>query len=462
MEKRMRKNVKILWLPFLHCGKRLRFFPSRIFLLSFMGHSLWFIPLSNASDQMPGKEEKKPIALVGGTIHTLSGETIEKGMIVFDKGKIIAIGREISVHEDAFVLDISGKHVYPGLISSNTEMGLTEIGAVRATLDLVETGRINPNVRAEVAVNPESELIPVTRANGITLAVTSPRGGIISGTSALIHLDGWTWEEMVVKAPLAMNVNWPSMTTIQAWWMEKSEEEQKKERDEALRELEEAFKEARAYWIAKKADGKIKTDLRWEAMIPVLEGNLPVVVWADEIQQIQSAVAWAERENVRMILGGGYDSFRVADLLKKKKIPVLIDGIYRTPRRRWEEYDLPFTLPLKLYEAGVQFCIASGGWTSNERNLPYHAAMASAYGLPREEALKSITLYPAQIFGVEDRVGSLEVGKDATLIVTTGDPLEITTLVEVEYIQGRKVDLTSRHTMLYEKYREKYRRLRER
>jgi len=228
-----------------------------------------------------------------------------------------------------------------------------------------------------------------------------------------------------------------------------------------LKKLEEAFQEAKSYWIAKKTGVKMKADLRWEAMIPVLEGNVPVLVWADEIQQIEAAVAWAERENLKLILGGGNDSWRVTDLLKKKNIPVLVNGIHRTPSRRWEEYDLPFTLPLKLYQAGVRFCIASGGWTSNERNLPYHSAMAAAYGLPKEEALKAITLYPAQIFGVEDRVGSLEVGKDATLIVTTGDPLEIMTQVEMEFIEGRKVDLSSRHTMLYEKYQEKYRRTEE-
>ena len=419
-------------------------------------------PLNSfSSDQIPGKRQDRPVALVGGMIHPVNGETVEKGNLVFDQGEITAMGREASIPPGAEVIDITGKHIYPGFVSGNTTMGLVEIGAVRATRDAAETGRINPNVRAEVAVNPESELIPVTRANGITTVVTAPRGGLISGTSALIALDGWTWEEMVVKAPLALNVNWPSMTTIRAWWMEKSKEEQKKERERALKELDDAFREARAYWIARKSGEEVKTDLRWEAMIPALEGKLPVMVWANEVQQIEAAVAWAERESLKIIIGGGYDSWRVADLLKRKEIPVLIGGIHRNPSRRWEEYDLPFTLPRKLFDAGVQYCIASGGWTSNERNLPYHAAKASAYGLPKEEALKAITLYPARIFGVDDRLGSLEKGKDATLIVTTGDPLEVTTQIEMEFIQGRKVDLTSRHTMLYEKYRKKYQRMKE-
>jgi imidazolonepropionase-like amidohydrolase len=431
-----------------------------IYLCLILIHLLF--PLSSrSSDQIPGKRQDRPVALVGGMIHPVKGEIIENGTLVFKEGKITSIGSEVEIPENAEIIDIQGKHLYPGLISGNTTMGLTEIGAVRATRDFAETGWINPNVRAEVAVNPESELIPVTRANGIPLAVTSPRGGLISGTSALIQLDGWTWEEMTLKAPLALNVNWPSMTTIRAWWMEKSEEDQKKEREKALSGLDKAMKEAKAYWLAKKSKEHVKTDLRWEAMIPVFERIIPVVVWANEVQQIEAAVAWAERENFRLIIGGGYDAWRVAELLKKNEIPVIVGGVHRNPSRRWEDYDSPFTIPQKLYESGIMYCIASGGWTSNERNLPYHAAKASAYGLPKEEALKAVTLYPAQIFGVDDRVGSLEEGKDATLIVTTGDPLEVLTQIEMEFIQGSKVDLTSRHTMLYEKYREKYRRMKE-
>jgi imidazolonepropionase-like amidohydrolase len=191
-------------------------------------------------------------------------------------------------------------------------------------------------------------------------------------------------------------------------------------------------------------------------MVPVFEGKLPALVMANNIQQIQAAVAWAEEENIKIIIGGGYDSWRAAELLKAKNIPVLAGGILRTPVRRYEDYDMPFTLPAKLHAAGVKFAIFGDGGASNERNLPYHAAMAAAYGLPKDAALKAITLFPAEIFGVADRIGSIDVGKDATLIVTTGDPLEITTNVEMEFIQGKKIDLTSRHTQLYEKYKVKY------
>jgi imidazolonepropionase-like amidohydrolase len=420
-------------------------------------------PAADASDQIPAKPQDHPIAIVGATIHTVSGPTFERGTILFDKGRIIAVGVAVNMPPNTEIIDGSGKHVYPGLISPNSEIGLIEIGAVRASRDMAEIGSINPNVRAEVAVNPESELIPVLRANGITLAVSAPSGGLISGTSALMMMDGWTWEDMTLRAPLALYVIWPSMRDIRPSPTTTSEEEQKKEQGSALKELMTAFRDARAYMTAKKAETQKgvpyhDSDLRWESMIPVLEGKIPVVVWADEIRQIQAAVAWAEQENIRIIIGGGSDAWRATDLLKKRNIPVLAGGIHRLPARRSEEYDDPYTLPARLHEAGIRFAIITAGSAAHERNLPYQAGTAAAYGLPKDAALKAITLSPAEIFGVADRVGSLEAGKDATLIITTGDPLEITTGILREYIQGRNIDLTSKHTVLYEKYKEKYRR----
>ncbi len=424
--------------------------------------SLFFVCVSFAGE-IPAKAQDHPIALVGATIHTVSGETIERGTIVFDKGKITAIGGKVDLAKGTEIIDVKGKHIYPGMINAHSNVGLSEIGAVRATRDMSETGSINPNIRAEVAVNPESEIIPVSRANGVTLALTMPSGGTISGTAAVISLDGWTWEEMTFKAPAGMVVNWPSMTINRAWWERRTEEDQKKSRDKSLNELRNAFRDARAYLQAKRSEGSKgvpyhNTDLRWGAMAPVLDGKIPVLMNADEIQQIQTAVAWAEQERVKLVILGGYDAWRVAELLKVKQVSVILNPILRTPWRRFEAYDDPMTLPKKLHDAGVQFCIAIDGDAANERNLPYHAAMAASYGLPKEEALKSVTLYPAQILGIADRVGSLEVGKDATLIVTDGDPLEIMSNVQMEFIQGKNISLSSKHTRLYEKYKEKYRR----
>ena len=425
-----------------------------------------------ASDQIPAPPQDHPIALVGGTIHPVSGPVLERGTILFDQGKITVISSgEITLPPNTERIDITGKHVYPGMIAGHTQLGLMEIGSIRATRDFTELGEITPNVRPQAAVNPDSELLPVTRANGVLLALTVPSGELVSGTSAMIMMDGWTWEDMTFQAPIAMHIQWPVLNMNSRFGPDtRTPDVRRKERDKRITALKTAFREARAYHKARVAATQRgvpyhDSDLRWEAMIPVITGKIPVIVHTDELQDIQNAVAWAEETGVRMILSGGRDAWRSADLLKEKEIPVMIGAVHLTPTRRWEDYDTPFTQASKLYQAGITYCIAGGQGESpavstyNVRNLPYQAATAAAYGLPAEEALKSVTLYPAQILGVADRVGSLEVHKDATLIVTDGDPLEITTNVEQAFIQGRNIDLSSKHTQLYEKYKIKYKRL---
>lgn len=415
--------------------------------------------------QVPAMPQTQPIALVNATVHPVSAAPMENATIVFDNGKIVALGQNVAIPANAKRIDAKGKHVYPSLIAANTTLGLIEIESVRATIDMSETGPINPNVRAEVAVNPDGEMIPVTRSNGVALAVSVPQGGIISGTSAMLMLDGWTWEQMTMKAPLGLHVNWPNMTLRRGGFFgpQQSDEEQRKQMTESLAQLKDAFAAARAYMKAKEAEAQKgaayhDTDARWEAMMPVLKREIPVFVSANEVKQIQAAVQWAEDENLRLVIVGGRDSWRVARLLKEKNVAVVYGQVHDLPSRAWEAYDTPFTTPKKLHEAGVKFCLANFD-NSNVRNLPYEAATASAYGLPKEEALKAITQNAAEILGVEDRVGSLAVGKDATLIVTTGDPLEITTQVERVFIQGRDIDLGDKHKALYRKYSEKYRQL---
>ncbi len=426
---------------------------------------------SYASDEVPAPPQKHDIVLAGGTVHTMTGEP-QRADVLLRNGKIVAIGVDITSSADTQRIDVTGKHVYPGFIDAATDIGLTEIGSLRATRDASEVGQVNPNARAEVAVNPDSELIPVARANGVLLAVSGPEGGILSGTSALLQLDGWTWEDMTVRAPLAMELNWPSMSPVRSWQQRESERDQMRQRDEQLRQVKQTFDDARAYLAAKKAHGSKahgsavgvdgagaphqNCDARWEAMLPLLEGKIPLAVNANEVQQIQAAVAFAQQETVKLILVGGADAPLCADLLKKYDVPVILTGTQRLPQRRSSSYDEAYALPAKLKELGIRFCIAGTRSASYARNLPYQAGMAAAFGLPRDEALKAITLYPAQVLGVSDRVGSLEPGKDATLIVTTGDPLETPTQVEQAYIQGRKIELTSRHTRLWEKYKQKY------
>ena len=427
------------------------------------GLSIFFIAaqcFAQNSAQIPAPPQAKPVALVGGTVHPVSGPAIENATILFEQGKITAIGTNVTVPADAVRHDVSGKHVFPSMIELASSLGLTEIGSVSATRDYAELGDINPNVRAEVAINPDSELLPVTRAAGVGLAVSLPSSGLISGKGALIQLDGWTWEDMTKKAPVCMVLNWPRMTNFTSRFFRVSAEEQNRRRKEQLKTLSEAFREARAYKKAKEAAGQNgvpfhATDARWEAMIPVLDGELPLWVNANEIKQILAAVDWAMRENVKIVIGGGADAHMVTDLLKSKDIAVIVGGTLSLPSRRDEGFDTPFTLPLKLHQAGVKFAIAGGGsW--NVRNLQHHAAKAASYGLPVEEAIKSITLYPAQILGVDDQFGSLETGKNASLIVTDGNPLELMTHVDMLFLDGREIDLKNKHKSLYEKYREKY------
>lgn len=415
-----------------------------------------------ASPEMPGAPQDHPIALVGGTVHTVSGPTIEKGVIVFDRGKIAALGSDLPLAAGVERIDVTGQHVYPGLIDAFTELGLTEIPMVRATNDGAESGRINPNARAQVVLNPDSELIPVARSSGVLCVLSVPDGELISGASAFIQLDGWSWEEMTIKPVAGIHVRWTKMMPVNNW-RQKKPSEQVKARDRELRELYQAFESAWSYATACKAcaDGKGAApdfNARWQALVPVLEGKLPLVIEADEIQQIQAALAFAERQRVKAILVGGYDAAECADLLKRLDVPVVIGGVHRLPRRHDDAYDAPFTLPARLHELGVRYCIAGADRPSMVRNLPYQAGTAAAYGLPPEEALRAITLYPAQIFGVADRLGSLDAGKDATLFVSTGDALETPSQVTLAFIGGRRIDLNNRHKRLWEKYQEKYRR----
>ena len=414
-----------------------------------------------AHPEVPGEASKRPIAILGATVHTVSDGVLEEATVLIRNGTIAAVGRDVKIPKRAVRIDAAGKHVAPGLFAANSDLGLVEINSVRATLDKNETGSITPNVKAWVSVNPDSEIIPVTRSNGVLLALTAPTGGLLAGQSAVLQLDGWTYEDLALKPAVAMHVGWPAMAPVIDWETERSAKEQLADRDEALGRLHDAFDDARAYAKARAVDPRAPRDARWEAMQPVLSGEQPLIIDADDLQQIQAAVAFAVEQQVRIIIHGGYDAPLCAELLKKHDVPVIVSEVYRLPLRRWEPYDNAYTVPARLHGAGVRFCISGGGrfGASMLRNLPYHAAMAVAFGLPAEEALRSITLAPAEILGVADRVGTLEKGKDATLIVADGDPLETATHVEAAFVQGRPVDLNDRHKRLWKKYEEKYRRL---
>ena len=412
---------------------------------------------AGANTNIPAPPQSAPILVINAVIHTVSGATIADGQMLFRDGRIAAISGGGIADPDARVIDLGGRAVYPGLIAAHSALGLVEIGAVRATRDMAEPGLINPNVRTEVAINPDSELLPVTRANGVLAALSVPGGGLIRGTSAVIQLDGWTWEDMTVKAPVGLHIAWPVISIPDD--VDPDREERLRETREArMGELEASLKAAAAYRTARESGEPVDVDLRWEAMMPVFDGTLPVFAHVHDLAQIRHAMHLAEDYGLQLVLVGGADAWRVAEQLAKREIPVIVSNVLRVPLRRWEDYDTPYSNPAKLARAGVTFSIATSGGSfdaGHVRNLPYEAAMAVAYGLDADEALKAVTLYPARILGVDDRLGSLEVGKDATFIVTDGDPLDIRTRVERAFVQGREIDLSSRHTTLYEKYAEK-------
>jgi imidazolonepropionase-like amidohydrolase len=423
--------------------------------------ALCLVASARASDTIPAQPQAKPIAIKGATIHPVSGPDIPSGTIVFDNGKISAIGADATIPSGAEVIDGAGKHVYPGLINANTVLGLVEIGAVRATVDVEESGAINPNVRSIASINPDSELIPVARSAGVLTALSVPEGGIISGQSAVLRLDGWTPEEMTVLSPAAMHLRWPTLTIDRRPRARKSVKDQQKEIEKAQKQIRDAFQIAHSYWQARKnPTPDFKSDLRWEALMPVFDGKLPLFVHASTLAQIEAALAWAKEMQLKIVLVDGDDAWRVASQLKESGTPVVLGPATSLPPRRDDDYDSAWSSAAKLQAAGVRFCIASNGRgaETNERNVGYEAGLAAGYGLPKEEALKAVTIYPAQILGVADRLGSLETGKAATLILTNGDPLDFPTQVEAAFIDGRKIDLSNRQTRLRDKYREKYRR----
>lgn len=449
--------------------------------------SLGVLAAVAANPIIPGRKQAKPVALVGGTVYTVSGEPIENGVVVFADGKITAVGRkgEVDIPRGAEEIDCAGKRIYPALFDADSQIGLTEIGQVTVTRDLSETGNINPNAQAHVSVNPDSEHIPVTRASGVLLAHAAPSGGLVSGQGAVLHLDGWTWEELTLKAPTGIVINWPNMLPRQRSFFEQTApEEQMRQREESLRQIEDFFDEAQRYKLALEAAGidapataqvarsglngkqngnnsnghaePPRYDARLEAMVPLLEGQIPLIVNASEASQIQAAVAFATRRGVKLIINGATDAGKVIDLLAQHDVQVIVNGTQRLPPGRDEAYDEAYTLPARLHEAGVVFALTSTREPAFMRNLPYHAGNAIAFGLPEDAALACITLAPAQILGVADRVGSIEVGKDATLFVADGDIFETPTQVTAAWVQGRTVDLASRHTILNEKYKQRY------
>ena len=428
--------------------------------------TLFLFSLGISNDQIPGEDQKRPIILKGGILHTVSTDIFEGYDILFSKGKIVRIEKNIMASPETDVYDVFGKHIIPGYIAPITRIGLVEIGLVKQTRDFAERGSFNPNVKANVSYNPDSDLIPITRSNGVLVVNSVPAGGRISGQSSVMMLDGWTWEQATLKHPSGLHINWPSMRINYGANVKKSEKQQKEEIQKSIRDLDHMVRDVRAYFQRIKQRSRIagerqKSDLRLESMIPFVLEKKKIFIHADEARQIKSAVEWAKKNDLKIIIVGGSDSWRLTDLLVKNNIPIVIDQVEKIPTRRFEPIHLPYKLPFLLKQAGVQFClntIIGYPHDGNIRNLPNEAMRAAAYGLDKSEALRSITLSTAEILGVDDMIGSLDIGKDATFFISETPPMEMNPKILMAFIQGKEVDLNNHQKMLYKKYQEKYRR----
>jgi imidazolonepropionase-like amidohydrolase len=404
-------------------------------------------------------------AIRNAHIVTVSGPDIDNGTVVIRDGKIEAVGTSVNVPSGAQTIDARGLSVYPGMIDAGTNMGLVEVPqGANGTVDLSEVGDFNPNAKAIVAVNPHSAHIAVTRVEGVTNTVTAPTGGLISGQAALINLLGTTPKEMAVVPYAALVINYPRVSGGRAEFGGfQQQPENLSERLEAnardLDQLRKILRDADAYGRAQDAYAKDKSLPRpdrnavLEALVPYVRGGQPVIFRADREAEIRGAVRFAEEMKLKPIILGGDDAWKAASLLKEKNVPVILTGVFSLPLREDDFYDTLYENPAKLQQAGVRFCISTGDAGAEVRNLPMYAGMASAYGLSKAEALKSVTLYPAQIMNVADRLGSIEAGKMANLVVTDGDLLEIRTHIRYLFIDGRPVVLTSRHTELNDAFK---------
>lgn len=406
-------------------------------------------------------------AITHAKIFTLMGSPIEDGTVVIHEGKIAAVGANVTVPSGAKVIDAKGLQVYPGLFDPVTQMGLSEISAVRATVDSTETGSFNPDVVATTAVLPSSAHIPVTRAAGITEVLAVPASGgfdsggatsLVGGQASAIYLAGWTIEDMLIRKNAALVINWPQIETrtfdlATFTRKEKPYAEAKKEYDKQLDQLADWFEQARHYAQAMDKAGSVsfERDVKLEAMAPVVRGDMPVLVFADRARDIRNAVEFFEKQKVRMILAGGTEAWKVKELLRSKSVAVILRPTLAEPPEEDDAYDRLMTQPSELAGAGVKFAFGSFD-NSFARRLGQQAANAVAHGLAYEEGLKAVTLYPAQIFGLDAQLGTIENGKVASLIVTTGDPLELTTEVKYLFIKGQLTSTENKQKDLYQKY----------
>ncbi|MEQ8910511.1 MAG: amidohydrolase family protein [Vicingaceae bacterium] len=408
----------------------------------------------------PAEQQSKSILLLGATAHLGNGEVIKRSAIGFDKGKLKDVMAAIDIRLDTTqydtIIHLPSKHIYPGFIAPNSRLGLVEVDAVRASRDFDDVGEFNPHVRALSAYNTESRITPTIRSNGVLLAQVAPKGGRISGTSSVVQLDAWNWEDAVVRKDDGIHLNWPRLNSIRyAQDAEKRKKAEEKYRDE-LEELKSFFLKAQAY---SKSIFKVEQNLRYEAMRSLFKKEAKLYVHATQVKQISDALFFTDQFNLDVVLVGAYDAWLLADLIKDRNIPILLRRVHSLPYYQDDDINTPYRLAAILHKKGILVGLEnSGGMEAmGTRNLPFYAGTAAAYGVSKEEALAMISLNTAKILGIEKQVGSIEVGKDATLFVSEGDALDMmTNQLTHAFIQGRSISLDNPQKQLYRKYSKKY------
>jgi len=408
------------------------------------------------AQQTPASKQTKSILIMGGKAHLGNGEVIENSLISIIDGKIGAIGdaRVMKPMQHDVTIDASGKHIYPGFIAPNTTLGLVEIDAVRASDDESEMGEFNPHIRSLIAYNTESVLVETMRPNGVLLAQITPRGGRISGTSSVVQLDAWNWEDAVVRPDEGIHLNW--LRSYVRSWSDGGTLKPNEKYEEQQNELQNFFNNASAYL----KNTNEKRDIPYEAMNGIYAGKKTLFVHANGEKEIVDAVLFKIKNNIKnMTIIGGYYAFRVADLLKENNVSVLLRRVHELPVLEDEDVNLPYKNARLLVEKGVLVGLENSGDMERMqvRNLPFYAGTCAAWGLTKEQALQLITLNTAKILGINENYGSLESGKSATLFISEGDALDMrTNRITKAYIDGREISLKSHQTELYERYKEKY------
>lgn len=411
------------------------------------------------AQQTPASKQTEAITIMGATAHIGDGNVIENSIIVIENGKITtcADGKVVKMAAKGRQIDATGKHVYPGIIAPNSTLGLQEIGSVRATNDTREIGSMNPHIRSIIAYNAESKIVESMRPNGVLIGQATPRGGRISGTSSIVQFDAWNWEDATVKVDDGIHMNWPNSFSRGRWWL--GEDPGLKANKDYTKQVDEI-----TMFVAKSKahinGNSSQRNLPAEAMKGLFDGSQKLFVHVNDEKGITDAIGFAKSHGFNnMVLVGAYEAYKVADMLKANNIAVLSQRVHRTPNSDDDDYDLPFRLAKMLVDKGVLVGLENSGQMerANARNLPFQAGTLVAHGMDKEEALKLITSNTAKILGIDDRLGTLEVGKDATLFISEGDALDMrTNILTHAFIEGREVSLESHHTKLWKRYSGKY------